>query len=165
MSTLPQSLGLTSDDTVNRVATGTGRIGQRTIEIGGAVISVDNIGSMFVIDGKRSHFLTIVGAFIMLMGLGSLGTSYVVAAALLFTGGGLAYWNAAVRPVEQYLSIGTCDGRRTTIVSKKPEFLNAVRAFIRDKIDTGSAASATINISNSTLEGVIAVGDGARASK
>jgi Family of unknown function (DUF6232) len=156
------SLGLSGSDSVNRVDGGTGRIGQRTIELGASVIAVSSIGTIRVVDGKRGHLLTVVGALIALVGLGSFGVSKFFASIVLLIGIGLAAWNL-LRAVEQYLSIGTCDGRITTIVSTDRAFLDSVRTFIRDKIESGSLSSAVVNISNSKLEGTIAIGENAKA--
>lgn len=157
------SLGLSGSDAVDRVDSGSGRIGQKTIELGATVIAVSSIGSIRVVDGKRNHLLTIVGSVIALVGLGSFSASAFFALILLLLGIGLAAWNW-FRAVEQYLSIGTCDGRTTTIVSTNRVFLDSVRTFIRDKIDSNSLSTAVINISNSKLEGTIAIGENAKAT-
>jgi hypothetical protein len=81
---------------------------------------------------------------------------------MLVAGAAIVAWNV-LRKVDVSPSLGTCDGKSTFIVSKNKQFLHDVRDFLREKIDTKSRTGATINITNSTLEGNFAMAEGATA--
>ncbi len=154
--------GLFAGDTVNRLDSGVGQILRKTIQLGESVIAVGNIGSLRIMDGENNHGITVVGGFIVLVGIGLLALSKILGAIIIVSGIGLIIWNLS-QDIDIYLLIGTCDGRTAIIVSKDKTFLGDVRDFIRDKINTGSDSGAIINISNSRLEGTIAIGDRASA--
>ncbi|WP_440217071.1 DUF6232 family protein [Chromobacterium piscinae] len=162
MMSVIDALNLKNSDNYNRLDSGSGKIGQRTIELGNSVIAVNSIGTMRVIEGSKNHGLTILGVMILFVGLMSWGASHMLAF-LFFIVGGVVLYLGINQKVELCLSIGTCDGRSTAIVSKNRDFLIGLKSFIQNKIDTGSLSVANINISNSTLEGNIAIGEGASA--
>ncbi len=155
--------GLGSGETVDRVDSGSGQIREHTIEIGNTVIAVNNIGTMTLFGGKRGHGLLVVGVVVAFIGLNVRQLSTVLGLCLVLAGAALIAWNF-LRPVDVFLSIGSSDGRRTHIVSKDRRFLSEIRDFIRKKIDTRSAQTASINITAGTISGGIAVGDKARAT-
>lgn len=160
--TIFSTLGLTESNST-KVSHGRGHIYQRTVELGDDILAIDNIGSMRTIDERKNHALTVVGILIALPGLPYLfGPSKMMGFIIVLLGGGLAAWNI-LRKMETYLSIGTCDGKSTVIVSKNRAFLVEVSHFIRKKIDTESLDGATINIENSVLEGTFAIGSGGSA--
>ena len=149
--------GISADANEGRVEATNGSIRQRTIELGETIVSVDNIGSMTLIDGTRNHSSTGLGAAICMGGLMTmhwlgLATSYV----LVFAGLLMVAWSL-LRPTNKYLSIGTSDGRRTHLVSTSRKSLLATRNFIREKIDTHDPKVATI------INGGIAIGAQAQA--
>lgn len=155
-------LGLAPADEVNRIDSGEGKVRERTVELGGDVIALENIGTMRLVDGKKDHSGLKLGAALLVLALivfsGSAAGAVVLAAI-----GALFIFASLNNKVEVYLLIGSCDGRTTIIVSKDRQFLVDVRNFLRRKIDTRSAESATINISNSQLSGTIAIGPSASA--
>jgi hypothetical protein len=151
-------------DQESRISQGTGKINSRTIDIGDTAIAIDNIGSLRVIHTTKSPVTLIIGGIILAVALYALFFASGGVAVIVFAviGGALIFWNLNQK-VDVYLSIGTSDGRSTTIVSKDIAFLNEIRNFIRKKIDTKNTETATINISNSELIGNIAVGSSAEA--
>jgi hypothetical protein len=150
-------LGLSSSDDHDRIDSGTGTVHEHTIEIGDNVIAIHSIGSMRIIDGGKNTGPTILGAGIALFGLAIFFSVKAIGLLLLFLGLALAAWNV-LRKVDVYLSIGTCDGRSTFIVSKERKFLLDIRTFLRVKIDTKSEARAVFNISGNTFQGSTAIG-------
>lgn len=159
-----RDLGLTGGADLTRHDSGTGVIRQRTIEIGDDVIAVENIGTIRIIIGQRNNGPAVIGGALALFSFFlAAKVAMVPGLVLLFAGVILIYWSNT-RKVEQYLAIGTADGKTTTIVSTDKVFLASVRTFIRDKIDSGSLAGSVINITNSKLEGTLAIGDGATAT-
>lgn len=145
-------LGLGSDEKVDRVAKGIGTVHEHSIEIGHTVIVSANIGSISLIKGERQYGLVIVGGVLAMLSLWLFG-SYIpglslLAVIMLLGGIGLAAFGL-LRPIEQFLSIGTSDGKRTNIVSTNDVFLKEIRSFLRDKIDLRTVATATINVSQS----------------
>jgi hypothetical protein len=154
-------------DGVSRVDQGEGEVRQRTIEIGDTVISLYNIGTMSLIDGRRSHGPAIVGAVVTIFGLGVVTSQVIVG--LLLTGAGVALIVYSVtRKVDVFLSIGTSDGGQTHIVSKNRKFLESIRSFIRQKLDSpDEPLVASFNITSNHFEssgGGIAIGANANAS-
>ena len=160
--TILSFLGLASGDELKRLDSGEGTIYERTIEIGGDIIAVENIGTIRVIDGRKNPAATLFGIGIAVIGFVLCFSSRGLGILILILGAGLAAWNI-LRKVEICLSFGTCDGRSTAIVSKNRQFLHNVRDFLRQKIDTKSGKGATINITDSKLEGVFAIGTSASA--
>lgn len=154
-------LGLSSGDT-ERLDSGEAEVYARTLLIGHTVIVLANIGTMRIVDGKKNYLLTIVGLVLMLIGLGAIGISAMLVILFLALGSGLIFFNVREK-IDMYLELATNDGRTTIIISKERNFLEEIRSFLQRKIDTGSPVGATINISNSTLKGVFAMGDGANA--
>ncbi len=156
------SLGSLAGDNLSRVDSGQGQISERTIKLGENIIVIDNIGSMRVFDVKKSFGTAIIGGISTLLGVVILSSGSLAGLFFILIGIALIAWNLTKKG-EIYLSIGTCDGRSSIIVSKDRKFLSEIREFIQKKIDTQSTNSAIININNSTLEGTIAVGPDARA--
>ncbi|CDG81308.1 DUF6232 family protein [Janthinobacterium agaricidamnosum] len=151
-------LGISENDESRRVDSGVAEVYERTIEIAGDIIALENIGTIRMIDGKKNHTATVVGIVIAIIGLGALSSSVFFGLLMLIAGIGLTLWNLSQK-IAIYLSLGTCDGRSTVIISKNRQFLKDIRDFLRKKIDTKTQNGATINISNSTLEGNFAVGE------
>lgn len=157
------TLGFSNDSDSERLDSGEGIVYERTIAIGQSIIALENIGSMRVIDGVKNPVPTIIGIVIAVLGLGMMvSTSTGLGFVMLAAGAAMAAWNI-MRKVDIALSLGTCDGKSTFIVSKNKQFLHDVRDFLRKKIDTKSHKGATINITNSTLEGNFAMAEGATA--
>jgi hypothetical protein len=156
--TLLSRLGIAEDKQAKRIEYGEGIIYSRTIQLADDVIAIDNIGSIMIIDKKRDHNITIIASVLTLLGILILVLKMASGSLLLIGGIGLGIWNLT-RKMETYLSIGTADGRSTIIVSKDREFLKKISNFLREKIDSKSTASATINITNSTLDGTISIGN------
>lgn len=154
---------LTSSETVDRIDSGEGYIHEQSFEIGNAIIMIPNIGSMTIIDGQNPPWPFVVGAVLVLAGLVMLGGDKLLALVLIAGGIALLVWGFN-RPHDVFLSIGTCDGRRTHIVSKDRKFLLAVSKFLREKIDRKSAQTGTVNINAGTISGGIAVGSSAQAT-
>ncbi|MBB5368017.1 MULTISPECIES: DUF6232 family protein [unclassified Janthinobacterium] len=151
-------LGISENDASRRVDSGVAEVYERTIEIAGDIIALENIGTIRMIDGKKNHTLTVIGIAISIIGFFALFSSFLFGLLVLAAGIGLTLWSLSQK-IEIYLSLGTCDGRSTVIISKNRQFLKNIRDFLRKKIDTKNQSSATINISNSTLEGAFAIGD------
>jgi hypothetical protein len=154
-------------DGVNRVDHGEGQVRQRTIEIGDTVISIYNIGTMSLIDGRRNHGPAIVGGVLALLGLGTVGSQVMFGLILIGVGVALIVFSL-IRKVDVFLSIGTSDGRQTHIVSKNRKFLESIRSFIRQKLDMpNESLVASFNITNNDFKssgGGIAIGAGAIAA-
>jgi len=151
-----------SEDKSERLDSGVGTIFEHTLILGETVVVINSIGTMRLIDGKKSHAATILGGIIAIVGLITFSTSVVLGFLLLAMGSALAAWNI-MKKVETYLSLGTSDGKTTFIVSTNRQFLHQVRDFLREKIDKKSSSGAIINITNSTLDGNFALGSGATA--
>ncbi len=132
-------------DQESRIADGEGKIHSRTIEIGDTSIAIENIGSLRLIHGSKPPIGFIFGGIALAIALISISFSYVAAVVFCFIGGALIYWNITQK-VDIYLSIGTSDGRSTIIISKDISFLNDIRNFIREKIDTKNTTTATIKV-------------------
>lgn len=145
-----------------RLDSGKGQVFERTLLIGQTVIVLENIGTMRIIDGKKNHLLAVFGAVVTLLGLALFGDSKLLALLLIIAGVALIAQNLGQK-IDMFLELATSDGKSTIIISKDRKFLQDVRSFLQQKIDTRSTNGATINISNSTLDGVFAMGDGARA--
>jgi len=156
------SLGFSNDSDSERLDSGQGVVYERTIAIGEGIIAVENIGTMRLVSGVKSPIPTIIGVVIGVFGLVTMVSATGAGCVLLLAGAAIAAWNI-LRKVDISLSLGTCDGKSTVIVSKNKQFLHDVRDFLRKKIDTKSSMGATINITNSTLEGNFAMGEGATA--
>lgn len=160
MGTVP---GINLGDNVDRVDSGTGIVRERTVEFGNTVVALHNVGSMILIDQKRTYAGVIIGGLLVLFGISLLSDLSSVAIILLIAGGLIIFfW--FTRPLESYLSIGTADGKSTHLVSTDRSFLVNVREFLREKIDSDSLKTATININAGTITGGVAVGDNAQAA-
>jgi hypothetical protein len=152
--TLP---GFGSSEKVDRVDKGTASVREHSIEVGASVIAVRNIGTISIIDGSNSPWPLVAGAALCLLGLlllFGLNGMKLIAFVFILTAAGLIYWGFTRKP-DIFLSIGTCDGKRTNIVSKNRFFLEKAREFLRDKIDAGVGVG-TINI---TAEKIEQIGD------
>jgi hypothetical protein len=145
--------GILSGAEGERIEATNGQIRERTIEFGDTVIAIGSIGSMTMIDGTRNHRPTVVGVAVFVLGGMALGSQAFHALGLPLVIAGLIVigWSLT-RKINRYLSIGTCDGRRTHLVSTDRNALLGTRNFIRKKIDEDSAAGATI------INGGIAIG-------
>lgn len=152
------------DRKVDRVESGSGSVRKRTMEIGSTVLAIDNIGTLNISSGGKSYLPVIIGAAVVVTGISMFETgSQMLGGALVVAGLALVVWGF-LRPRDTFLSIGTCDGRQTHIVSKDKKFLSDVRNLLERKIDSKSLETATININARTISGGIAVGDGAMAT-
>ena len=120
----------------NRMTGGVGAIRERTIAIGDTVLAVNNIGSIVILRGQPNYTLAIVGALMLLSALVIAGNSPGNALLLGVVGVALIVFNLMQKP-DSGLSIGTCDGRSTLIVSNDEDFLGDLLDFIRRKVDTG----------------------------
>jgi hypothetical protein len=126
-----------TDDTTHKLKSGLGHIRQRTIAVGDTVIAVNNIGSIVIMRGAKSYAMSIVGAILILAALVMIGGSDKTMPLVMgFIGAILIVINLAQQP-DHGLSIGTCDGRETMIVSTDESFLGDMLDFIRRKVDTG----------------------------
>ena len=143
--------GLSSEDNVSRVDRGEGHVRERTFDVGDTVISVNNIGSMMLIEQRQAQLPGLIGALVAVLGVIQLRSSVVSGVLLAAAGGGFALWWFS-RKLDVFLSIGTSDGRRTNIVSKNKQFLERVREVLRQKIDTPNVrVIGTVNLSQSSV--------------
>lgn len=146
----------------SRVTQGVGSIRQRTIELGNTVVAVNNIGSIRIVQAKRSWLFLIVGGLCVIAGLQLMQSNSTIGLLLLAVGGVLIFLNLTQK-VEAWLSIGTCDGHRSLIVSKDLHFLGQLLDFIRTKVDTNNVAmQGDFNITNVIFNsngGAILAGD------
>lgn len=164
---------LGSSEKVDRIDRGKGIVREHSIDIGDTVIVFNNIGTITVIDGRKSPLPLFVGIALTLFGLfsfASRGSVKTFAFMLLLAGAALTYW-AVTRQPDRFLSIGTSDGRRTNIVSKDRKFLEDVREFLREKLDKNVFRQATIDVSSgkivisaNTISGGMAFGASATAT-
>ena len=143
--------------------TGQGSIYERTMELGNSVIAIDNIGSMRLVDTERGHLLTIVGVFMILLGVSLFLWLKFPGLVLLLMGLGIVVWNLR-RKLEVYLRIGTNDGQTTTLISKDRQFLQNLRDFLRRKIDTRGKEVARFDLTNCKFYGPAAIGTTPTAS-
>jgi hypothetical protein len=162
----PKIPGFGSRNDTTRVDSGVAYVHERTVEFGETIITVQNIGSMMMFDGRRNHGPAFLGGAIVLLGIAALGAAKVLGLLLLLVGFGLIVWSF-VRPVDVFLSIGTGDGRFTNIVSTNRTFLQEIRLFLRTKLDTNNTAiQGVINIGSATIQrldtrgGSVVQGDG-----
>lgn len=133
-----------------RITGGTGYVRRRTLEFGSTVIAVANIGSIRFSAGEKNWGLAFVGAVLALIGLFQLDTG-IIAWMFLLIGIGLIIANVMIK-AELSLSIGTCDGRVTEIVSTDREFLIKVLDFIQRKIDEdGADITASIDLGSRSI--------------
>lgn len=127
----------TAADSSNRLTSGLGTIRERTIAVGDTVIAVNNIGSIVILKGTKNYAMSIFGGLLVLAALMTLsgndkGMSLLIGA----IGVVLIVINLSQVP-DSGLSIGTCDGRVSVIVSTDDAFLGDMLDFIRRKVDTG----------------------------
>lgn len=170
--------GIGKPDTPTTHASGAGEVRERTIVIGPNVIVIENIGSIQILEGRRSWLLFIVGLLLLIAGvyMGSTGSSYgslsgtALAAAAI--GIVLILINLSQK-IERGLSIGTCDGRATLIVSTDEVFLQRLLDRLTRKINTRDPTnvfnfnSVTNIIEKGAIDtggGGFALGDGATAA-
>ncbi|MDZ4760781.1 MAG: DUF6232 family protein [Alphaproteobacteria bacterium] len=109
-------------DAPNRLTSGLGAIRERTIAIGDTVIAVNNVGSVAIHRGRQGYAMAVVGGLIVLVALVTLQSDAGVALILGAIGGVLIAINLNQK-LDNGLSIGTCDGRITMIVSTDNDFL------------------------------------------
>lgn len=151
----------------SELKSGVAVVRERTIELGARVLWLGNIGTIRIIEGSRSHLLLIVGGLLALAGLATLPNDGVMGFMMILLGAGLIYINLNQK-VTGGLSIGTCDGRSTLIVSTDKEFLSNMLEFLRRKIDSENPKlQGEFNITNRHVEsggGGIALGVGSIAS-
>lgn len=131
------TLAIAGAGLLDRVAEGVGIVRERTIEIGSRVIWIDNIGSLVILRGEANYVLALVGALLTMVGLALLQDDLTMAILLIGAGVGLVWLNLNQK-VDNGLSIGTCDGRKTLVVSSNEHFLLQALDLIREKIETGS---------------------------
>ncbi|MBL8547999.1 MAG: hypothetical protein JNL81_16185 [Hyphomonadaceae bacterium] len=152
---------------VKRITSGVGEIRERTIEIGDTVVAVNNIGAITLVRNQRSYALLIVGGLLAIFGLIGLQDNFLTGVGALAVGAVLI-WINLMQKVDKGLSIGTCDGRSTLIVSTNEQFLNDMLEFIRRKVDTENIHMiGRFDIKNEYINsggGGVALGDGAIAS-
>lgn len=127
-------------DSSNRLTSGLGAIRERTIAVGETVIAVNNIGSIVILKGTKNYALAIVGGLLVLAALITLSGNDNDAKGMSLLMGAigvvLIVINLSQVP-DSGLSIGTCDGRVSVIVSTDEAFLGDMLDFIRRKVDTG----------------------------
>jgi hypothetical protein len=141
---------LNSPSRIDRIALGEGHIREHSFEIGNTIIMLSNIGSMTIVEEKIEYWTAVLGFLILLFGVLAFGSSKSLSISLILGGFALlAWWFFRRRDV--FLSIGTCDGRRTHIVSKDRDFLLALCKFIREKIDLNSSQTGSIDLDAATL--------------
>lgn len=116
-----------------RVVDGVGYVRSRTIEFGATVIVAANIGSIRFYEGDRNLVWATIGVALILVGLVQLSSSSS-ALILVIIGALMILANFLAKP-ELMLSIGTCDGRYTDIISTDREFLMNALEFLQRKID------------------------------
>lgn len=157
--------GLSSSSSIDRVDSGTGYIHEHSLEVGLTVIVFRNIGTITIRDGRNNPAPLVIGIAVALMGLGLLGALKTLGILLLLSGSVLVAW-ALLRSPDNFLSIGTCDGRQTYIVSKDRPGLARLRDFLRDRIEKKVGGEATISISANRIEfsGGVAFGANAQAA-
>lgn len=124
--------------------TGEGHLGARTVEFAGTILSVSNIGSMTLIVRRKTWWLAFIGACVALTGLDWLFGGYWSGLLALLVGGILIAVDYGLK-APTYLSIGTCDGRFTNIVSKNRETLEKIQEFLHAKMDLPNTFSANFN--------------------
>lgn len=146
----------------HRITSGVGDVRERTIEVGDTVIAVNNIGTIVMLEEKRNYGLLILGAVLFLFGLMSLENEMLQGVAAILVGGALAAYNL-LRPLDKGLSIGTCDGRLTLIISTNERFVTEFLDFLRRKVDSQSVdMRATFDIRNAQINtsgGGVVIGD------
>lgn len=126
-----------TDDTTHKLTSGLGQIRQRTIAVGDTVIAVNNIGSIVIMRGAKGWAMAIIGGLLVFAALLTLsGSDKTMPLLMGVIGVILIVINVAQQP-DHGLSIGTCDGRITMIVSTDESFLGDMLDFIRRKVDTG----------------------------
>ena len=148
--------GFGSSEKVDRVDHGYGFVREHSIEIGDTIIVFNNIGTISIIDGSKSPWPLIVGGIIGLVGLAVFAmpfSSKPFALLLLIVGIALIAWWFRMKP-DRFLSIGSCDGKRTNIVSKDRAFLLKLRTFLRERIDKEVFSAAKIDIKAGTIVGL-----------
>src|ERR1700734_2495373 len=109
-------LGLTSEN-VDRIDSGTGIINDNTFEIGDTLVVMASIGSVRLIEGKKEYRPIVFGIVVFIVGVAVLGLISGISLILILAGISIAIWGF-IRVPDNFLAIGTSDGRCTHIVSK-----------------------------------------------
>jgi len=157
---------------------GVGRVRERTIVLGNTLIAIDNIGTIQILDVDRDWSLGRLGALIFLAGPATMvlsrtfmrysGDNNDGAASFLMIAGIVLIVITFLQPRRKGLSIGTCDGRVSSIISKDRVFLQRLLDFLTEKINSrndGLTASFDITHNNfHTGGGAVAIGDNAIAT-
>ena len=154
---IPNMAGMLAGADGERAEVSDGTIHERTIELGATVISIDNIGSMTLVEGSLNQAPTVVSAIGVAAGL-LLATSSHVAGLVVAAIAGFFLYLALTRKTKKYLSIGTSDGRWTHLVSTDGDALSGTRDFIRKKID--GRVHAVARIVNGNVSNIINVAQG-----
>lgn len=145
----------------SELKSGVAIVRERTIELGSRVLWLGNIGTIRIIEGSRSYLFLIIGGLLVLAGLFTLSSDGVMGFVMFLAGAGLIYLNLNQK-ITGGLSIGTCDGRSTLIVSTDKEFLSNMLEFLRRKIDSENPTlQGEFNITNRHVDsegGGIAIG-------
>lgn len=153
--------GATKAEQGSELKSGVAIVRERTIELGSRVLWLGNIGTIRIIEGSRSYLFLIIGGLLVLTGLFTLSSDGVMGFVMFLAGAGLIYVNLNQK-ITGGLSIGTCDGRSTLIVSTDKEFLSNMLQFLRRKIDSENPTlQGEFNITNRHVDsegGGIAIG-------
>lgn len=149
---------LSSSSNIEKVKDGTGVIAERTVTIGNAVISVDNIGTLAVIEGQKNNSTLVFAVLFCLAGLYAITNVGSFGLVLLLIGCVVGALWFSVMP-DSFLQIGTCDGRQTQIVSKDKKFLLNIQSALKTKIDSRTTDGAVINVSTGNISGALVIGD------
>jgi hypothetical protein len=148
--------GITSRNYETRVDHGIGLVREKTFTVGRTVISMANIGSMRVIDQPRAVVMGFISGLVALWsGMGVLSSLFDSLARMMLpltlpiaVVAGFYAYRCLFGELDVYLSIGTCDGYRTNLVSRDRTFLETIRDYLRRKIENpGDTTVATLNVS------------------
>ena len=160
---------------------GIGRIRERTIVIGDTLIAIDNIGSIQILDVKRSWALARLGFFVAVGGIAVMmllnnpysyrsseaSPNQIIGMMLIGIGLAMIIGNA-MQPSRKGLGIGTGDGRIAYVISENQAFLHQLLEFLTLKINTrDEAITASFDITHNTFNtngGAVALGVNATAS-
>src|SRR5471030_2757142 len=86
-------LGISENDASRRVDSGVAEVYERTIEIAGDIIALENLGTIRMIDGKKNHTLTAIGIAISIIAFFILFSSFLFGLVVLVAGIALTLWS------------------------------------------------------------------------
>ncbi len=154
---------------------GIARVRERTIILGDTLITIDNIGSIQILDVTRNWALARWGAVAAIIGVGaflmpsnpysSSGSPGPVFGMIFMALGVVMIVGNWLQPLRKGLAIGTSDGRLSYIVSENHAFLHRLLEVLTQKINTrNEGLTAVVDITNTTVNingGAVAIGDNA----